>query len=303
MKQFDQSSFIDNFLSHLEKAETGENSSLHWLSVPIQNIKDPDDFEYRISIGGTNVVIYKNDTEITLLKIHSLKSGMELIDKIVSKITPNASSLYISLAFPANQFQTDIGISASVYKSVKDHNFDDIIGKDLAQIFCQKLPNLQKVQIINDVILLLKRNHDRYNTNAGLILGTGFNVGIIKSNCIVNLEAGNFNEFDALETTRIIDRDSINPGQQLLEKETSGRYMFLQYNLMKNERVIDSSNQLASIDDECSRIIWAHTSEIVRCVTIAIERFLSPNPVYWSYEGSVIEHLLESNLSIQGNKI
>lgn len=282
--------FVVSFLDELHRAEAGHESSLSWISVPLIAVHDPCEFEYSITIGGTNVIIYKQGLESESIVINCLPSFRELVEQICESIPRSTTSINVNLAYPVEQKVVEGGITAIMSRNVKGHNFEDGFGAEIHTIFQQHLPELKEFQILNDTLLLVWRNYQEKNSNAGLVLGTGFNIGLIKNKEIINLECGNFDKFDPANTTLMIDSVSNNPGKQLLEKELGGKYLFQHYNLLTGES-LDSTADMAKIIDEDSLCLWDHARERVKWVQTAIEDFLLPMPTVWSYEGSVIKFL------------
>jgi hypothetical protein len=282
--------FVSQFVSELTKAESGDDSSLSWLSVPLKSIQPPESFDYNIVLGGTNIKVYSCGELTSKFQINGLDSGETLIHRVLDELPTEITSLNVNAAYPMKPAITDRGVSGSIIRNVKDHVMDDILNRDLGDIFCGYNKNIKKIQILNDVSLLVYEHYRNNQSNAGMVLGTGFNFGIIKQGCIINLESGNFDKFDPKPTTLLIDKESNNPGRQILEKEVAGKYLYQHYNLIQNNQ-ISSTEELASIDDEYSQLIWSDVTTMIQYIQSAIEDFLSPSPVVWSYEGSVIDHV------------
>jgi hexokinase len=185
------------------------------------------------------------------------------------------------------------GISASVLESVKGHDVSDIIDKDLSLILIQLLPKLKKIQILNDVSEFLHAQYLQNDSQASLVLGTGMNAGIIMDGQIINLEAGNFDKFEYNQYTRQIDAKSHNPGKHLLEKETSGKYLYQHYNLITGKEAYQSTEEMDKDESEISEIICKNAFDKIKLVQEAIQIFIGDDNLNWSYEGTMLEFLRE----------
>ncbi len=290
---FTQDNFVKNFVKEIELSRDIKPSSLSWISLDISKIRPISDFDYHVSAGGTNVKIFKRDELIGRFEIHNLETGMELVDQICQYLPNDITSLAIALAFPLDYILTGDQIDVKIIRNVKGHNLSDILNLDLNQIFRKKLVHLQDLQIINDATSLMYEKHIKTQATAGLILGTGFNATIVYDGQIVNLEAGNFDKFDFSKTTQFIDQASDNPGQQILEKEIAGKYLFSHYNLIKEKEVFETTEEMFNEIDDLTHQLVHHQHEIIKKVMSAMELFLANENIIWAYEGTMLEYLVD----------
>lgn len=290
MKNPLHSTFVKNFVQEINKAKKGQDSSLEYITLPLSAIEDRSNFEYFCSIGGTNVIVSSKSEIIKKIKLKKLKTGRELITIITKIIPPIAQSLLVTIAFPFLPIVCGNYTSGIITKSVKEHRIDDILNHDFGKLLLDRIPTLKKIQVINDVHYLLYSNYISMGANASLILGTGLNCGMIENGNCINLECGGFDGFDPLPTTLIIDSQSSLPSHRLLEKEIAGSYLYQHYNLIKNA-TLNSTEELTLIDDEVSKLLWHNTKSKLNLVEKAIEEYMYPQIVTWSYQGSVIGYI------------
>eukprot|EP00126_Sphaerothecum_destruens_P002256 Sdes_comp15695_c0_seq1m4723 len=181
-------------------------------------------------------------------------TGEQLFDFIAECVadfvpeTINATSkigLGFTFSFPVDQVALNSG---NLISWTKGFSATNVVGKDVVNLlqraFDKKNINVNVVALINDTVgTLLARSIDNRDCYVGVILGTGTNAcyledsskiskwtGPRKSNhMIVNMEWGNFDQSRrVLPFTRYdneLDAQSINTGQQLLEKMISGMYL------------------------------------------------------------------------------
>jgi len=284
-------SIAPTFFAELKRASNGQKSSLSWISIAISDVQPKSDFDYYIAVGGTDVFVYYKDVLIQEFRVDKKTNGVELLTKTLNSIDKINASVYLNFAYPISSSVCKNGISARLINPAKEYNFDDIINLDLVEIITKIKPNITRIQILNDTVSILSEAYFKDEVNACLILGTGFNIGLIYKNNIINLEAGNFNSFSPLQTTIDIDKNSNKPTTQMLEKEIAGQYLYQHYNLLTNSSDLNSSKQLAQIQDpttdEIYKNIWLKTSQIKS----AVEQFLLPKKTNWVYDGSLIKYL------------
>lgn len=128
----------------------------------------------------------------------------------------------------------------------KDFSAQGVEGEDVVQLlnqalFRKGLNNIRIACLINDTVATLATlaYQDRH-CDIGVILGTGTNACYRErlseirkwrgkktptGKMLVNIEWGNFNQLGLTNYDRLLDRQSENPGEQILEKMVSGKYL------------------------------------------------------------------------------
>ena len=118
----------------------------------------------------------------------------------------------------------------------------------------------------------------------------------------VNLESGNFSPPNLLDVDDMLDRDSVNPGEQRYEKAISGLYLPQLFRLCCPEAVIkDSAAELVKIRDESAETthgkyaaaILKRSADLVACGLAGVidvlcsESSYAKSSVHISAEGSL----------------
>jgi len=229
-------SISGNFTQELQNAKDGKQASLafivHGLS-PSPIVKDGEIFETLV-IGGTDakVAIFKRNGknneilgEIKKTKF-TPKNEEEFLSFICSSISEDVNALAVNLAHPLKPV-FDNGILDGVLLDVsKEGKFRGLIGKqigrELKDYVFAKRNKIVEVAVANDTVCLLTSGLTQFTEDklAGGIVGTGFNLAFfLEKNKLINLESGGFNKFPQTSTGKIIDRESAQPGVDLLKKK------------------------------------------------------------------------------------
>ncbi|KAF7724358.1 glucokinase [Apophysomyces ossiformis] len=176
-----------------------------------------------------------------------------IADCVDNFITENGSEeatsdlqLGFTFSFPVNQ--TDIN-RGTLMRWTKGFNCAGAVDKDavvlLQDAFLRKNLNVHIAALVNDTVGTLMAHAYRHpETTIGVILGTGTNAAyyekmsnikkwdghnVVHEEMVINMEWGAFDaERRVLPTTiydNKLDRESINPRQQLFEKMISGMYL------------------------------------------------------------------------------
>ncbi|KAI9025168.1 hexokinase-domain-containing protein [Phycomyces nitens] len=188
------------------------------------------------------------------LKTGDMRNLCDFIaDCVDNFVTENGSDslendLQLGFTFSFPVLQTDIN-RGTLIQWTKGFNCTNAVGKDvvvlLQDAFLRKNVNVHIAALVNDTVGTLMAHAYKYpETSMGVILGTGTNAayyeklsGIKKweggavafDDMVVNMEWGAFdNERRVLPLTiydNKLDRESINPRQQIFEKMISGMYL------------------------------------------------------------------------------
>ncbi|GEM_PF-4518918 len=254
---------VMRFLGEIQQRGTADSNLADYRTdVPVPTGKEKGTFLYA-DWGGTNLRIggikLKGDQTIDLLpewnqkRDRTLKwsdelkkSGRTMVRFTAEKIAAYAREnldqgqkyfLGLSFGFSSNR---DKGVgSARVVKntSVKGFDFNDLlrgqdVGDDIIELLQNDLSQLGASNIVinagpNDTEstrLIGEFLHP--DTIAGGIFGTGHNASIrSKGGESVNLEMARSSHFKRNDFDKELDRLSSNPGEQLLEKAISGKYL------------------------------------------------------------------------------
>jgi len=148
-----------------------------------------------------------------------------------------------TFSFPVKQ----TGIASGILVNwTKDFSARGIEGRDVVGMLSEALQRagLGQVRVsalVNDTVgTLVARAYQDKNCDVGLIIGTGTNACYeenlqkikkwrgpkkIGEKMIVNIEWGNFNRLPFNLFDKLLDKNSLNPGRQILEKMVSGMYL------------------------------------------------------------------------------
>ncbi|NLJ75900.1 MAG: hexokinase [Peptococcaceae bacterium] len=120
----------------------------------------------------------------------------------------------------------------------KEFNTRATVGKDVNLLLLDALQKrglhgIKPVAVINDTVgTLMTAAYSNPRADIGSICGTGHNTCYLEQQppqqsnpMIINIESGNFNRLPANEYDRYLDLHSEKPGEQVLEKMVSGRYL------------------------------------------------------------------------------
>lgn len=143
-----------------------------------------------------------------------------------------------TFSFPCRQYGVN---EAELLTWTKEIHTSGVEGKNITALLQNalgkmKLYHVKPVAVINDTVgVLLTSAYSDCNTHLGSICGTGHNTAYLEPKhpltnkpMIVNMESGNFHmpRTDLITTyDQTLDKASGKPGEQLLEKMASGRYL------------------------------------------------------------------------------
>ncbi|XP_053689669.1 hexokinase type 2-like [Sabethes cyaneus] len=214
--------------------------------VLLIDLKDENHFEMRSKIYA-------------IPKSIMLGSGEQLFDHIADclvnfmkeqSVFDERLPLGFTFSFPLTQLGLSKGILA---RWTKGFNCSGVVNEDVVQLLKDALAKrrdgnqIEICAILNDTVgTLMSCAWKNKNCRIGLIIGTGTNACYVEKveNCemfdgykdpskqcvIINTEWGAFGDNGALDFVRteydqMVDRFSLNPGKEILEKMSSGMYM------------------------------------------------------------------------------
>ena len=197
-----------------------------------------------IEIGGTNLysarVIIKDHKPViissfkTQFKKRIFSSSQEFFQIIVASLdgvikNSRFDALAIVYSFAGKPTRTNNGVDViSSDKLTKEFVVPGIgkvgVGRKLVDTLNEFHPDLytgQPVVVLNDTVATLFSN----GADIGGVVGTGFNIALDTPKGIINSESGSFSGVPTYQIVNEIDRESLDPGNGLAEKQVSGVYL------------------------------------------------------------------------------
>ena len=193
-----------------------------------------------------------------------------------------------TFSFPLDQKEIDRGILITWTKGFKARG---VQGKDVVKLLNEALKRkglhtTRIAALANDTVsTLAAKSYEDKNCDMGIILGTGTNAcypektrNIKKlkkktksGKMIINIEWGNFNKLRKTSYDRELDKDTINPGEQILEKMVSGMYLGeVTRRVLKS--VMPSFNKLKDFKSEYITLIESDNSENLSSVNRLLKK-------------------------------
>ncbi len=257
--------FISFFQDEMKRGLAGNQSSLKMIPSYIGRPIGSEQGEYMaLDLGGTNLRVLtvrldgRGGASVTAARRFTVPqslmhaTGHELFDflaRCVSSFLDDHSSkntrsrhLAFTFSFPVVQNAVNSGI---LLRWTKGFAVSGVEGKDVVAMLAdalsrQCLKNFRVAALANDTVgTLMAKCYADPDCDMGVILGTGTNAcypekaGRIANmsnvpenrEIIVNLEWGDFNRIEQNIFDQALDRQSLNPGAQRLEKMVSGMYL------------------------------------------------------------------------------
>lgn len=206
-----------------------------------------------IELGGGGEITKLGEGRFILEKKHTSVNAKQLFNFICaclkefikkSGISPEKEyNLGFTFSFPIKQ----TGIASGLLLHwTKEFSASGVVGKDVVKLLEDSLKknglmNIRITALVNDTVgTLMACAYADSHCDAAVILGTGTNAcyrersfKIFKwpgrkdygSRMIINTEWGNFNKLSRTNYDILLDKESENPGSQILEKMVSGKYL------------------------------------------------------------------------------
>lgn len=211
-----------------------------------------------IDAGGTNyrsalAVFRDSGCELSNLKVGKMPGTGEAVEwsRFISYVADSIEDIInetdiIGFCFSYNvEITPEIdGIVKRIDKEVVIKNSEgQLIGASLAAELEKRGYPGKKVIILNDTVAALlggisSADKNDFSGLAGMICGTGVNtccalqtekIGKVpdcrKGKMLINLESGLFNSFPLGDIDKLVDAESNNPGEKIMEKMSSGVYL------------------------------------------------------------------------------
>lgn len=298
--------FMRNFHSEMRKGLAGEKSSLRMLS---EYVKKPRGTESGIflglDLGGTNFRILlleltgKRKTRILssskflLHKKHMTGAGTALFDFLAACIKSFTDKykagidrkyrIGFTFSFPVKKRALARGI---LIRWTKGFRARGVEGKDVVLLLNESLKRkglrcAEVVALANDTVsTLLARSYEDPDCDIGVILGTGTNACYCeRAGEIINIEWGRFSKLRGTPYDKAVDRLSINPGEQLLEKMVSGMYLGRIARLVAED--LPGKGKLpGEFKSEYMSLIESDSSKNMQKTKNLLKKFGMPDPSY-----------------------
>lgn len=231
----------------------GLKSSLKMLPAYIDRPTGKEKGEFiALDLGGTNLrvlqaalkgqgrIVKLREKVFILEKRHTGTSAAALFDFIAGCIKNflkegkaagrGKFNLGFTFSFPVRPTGR---ASGTLLHWTKDFRAKDALGKDVVKLLNQSferkgINNIRITALANDTVgTLVCRSYTDPHCDVGVILGTGTNACYRDKTkrMLVNIEWGNFDKLNKTVYDKLLDRDTDNPGEQILEKMVSGMYL------------------------------------------------------------------------------
>lgn len=267
----------NNFLSELERANSGEKTSLPFIvhEIPEFSIVEENETFQVIVIGGTygiSAEVEKNgmsckilsQKKVTLPLLSNKESLFLLLDQLFLDST---RVLVINFAFPIMPIFENGKLDGKLVTGTKGHAFkglvDKNIGAEIERYIWEKQNKKILVSVANDTVCLLLSGLEKADSKklAAGIVGSGMNFAIfLDSHKLVNLESATFNKFPLSVEVEEIDSESANPGTYLYEKAVAGVYLYKHFNIQL--RHLHVSHPAVSSTEDLDTLARENTGEV-----------------------------------------
>ncbi|KAJ3670949.1 hypothetical protein LUZ60_008375 [Juncus effusus] len=248
-------SSLKMILSYVDKLPTGDEKGLFYaLDLGGTNFR-----VLRVQLGGRNGRVVKQEYDEVSIPPHLMVGGsIELFDFIAGALAkfvategagfqlPEGRQRELGFTFSFPVKQTSIA-SGTLIKWTKGFAIEATVGEDVVMELTKALErqgvDMKVTALVNDTIgTLAGGRYDDQDVVAAVILGTGTNAAYVENandipkwdgllpksgNMVINMEWGNFRSPDLPITDydRVLDFESLNPGEQIYEKMISGMYL------------------------------------------------------------------------------
>ena len=191
----------------------------------------------RLSGGQADILRMK---KMSLRRVGSLdytsgeveaKDLFGIIADLILAVAPDGENIALghTFSFPAEQLSVG---EARLIKWTKEFAVEGVVGEQVNQLLSEAfarrgVDRVRPVAIINDTVgTLLASAYRAPDTTIGSICGTGHNTAaVLPDGMIYNLESGNFDGLPVTQYDFALDRASLAPNEQRLEKMSAGHYL------------------------------------------------------------------------------
>jgi hexokinase len=281
----DAKKMIKRFHSEMSKGLSGRKSSLAMIPTFACTPKGSEAGRFiALDLGGTNFRVlevllngkgrmkvaseskYKlQEKDITGTGTHLFNFIAECIKQFMRKNKiHDKENLGFTFSFPIKQ----TGIASGILPFWnKGFSAKGVVGKDVVLLLNKALKrkginNVKITALVNDTVgTFAARAYTDRKCSLGIILGTGTNAcypekisnikkyygrEFARDHMIINTEWGNFSKIPYANYDKKLDRNSLNPGRQRMEKMVSGMYLgeiarFVFLDMIKNKLLFKST--------------------------------------------------------------
>lgn len=298
-----------NFVKELKFSAKGEKTSLPFVIhefSPNPLAADGEKFQV-LKVGGSigqNALVVKKGKEILVKAIEEerlplFSTGKAFLSFVKSHLRKQVGFLAINFAHELKPVFENNRLDGILARASKEHAFVGLVGKQLGltieKFIYEKFHREITVAVANDTICLTLSGLTKAAADnvAGGIVGTGLNFAFfLNERQLVNLEAACFDKFTQSQEGKIIDRQSLQPGEALFEKEVSGAYLFQHYNL-KTQGKLTATHELDKVargekpgDKQIARELFKQAAQLTACQIAGIVNF-KKRPMVFVMEGSL----------------
>jgi len=297
---------IKHIQEDMHKGLRGEPSTLKMLPTYVSKPTGEEKGIYlALDLGGTNFRVIKcnlsggevvetSKKQYALNETHMRGTAEELFNFIAlsvqdfilsEKLDGSRVDIGFTFSFPVKQ--TGVA-SGSLIQWTKGFTTSGVEGHDVVQLlteaFVRNNVNAHIAVLANDTVgTLVAHGYSDRKTEMGVILGTGTNacyaetgnnivkLGASSRDQVINMEWGGFgdkhNYLPLSVEDKIIDNQSLNPGQQIFEKMISGMYLgeiTRLFILTLIQREIITTIPAAALIDKEYKFDTAYVSQILR---------------------------------------
>ena len=245
---------IKDFQLEMDRGLSGRKSSLKMIPTYVSRPNGREKGKFiALDFGGTNFRILRltllgagrigaiNVMKFVLAKKHMTGSAEGFFGFIADSVktflkkyrleSENELDMGFTFSFPVRQTGA---ASGSLVCWTKDFDVSGVIGNDVVGLLNDALAkigvrNVNISALANDTVgTLVAKSYEDETCDVGVIIGTGTNACYPEARAggmILNIEWGNFNKLKSTPYDRALDRNSDNPGEQILEKMVSGMYL------------------------------------------------------------------------------
>ncbi len=270
--------YINNFISEMNKGLNGEESSLKMIPsyLKYKKITNSESIIV-IDAGGTNLRIgivkflengqyfldsYKKTTLPGIDREYTKEEFFDYIYKFIKDEVRDYKKIGFCFSYPMEKFPNKDGKLIKWTKEVKAPEVvGEFIGKNILYVFDKYEKTKRDIVLLNDTVASLfggiaNSNIRDYENFIGLIVGTGCNSAYLEKlrnikklnkeeyrqdeEMVINLESGNFDKLKITDIDKILNEESLDPYNQILEKMVSGRYLMKLIYILTNKLVEDN---------------------------------------------------------------
>lgn len=297
------------FVKELKLSAKGEKTSLPFVIhefSPMPLVPDGEAFQV-LKIGGSigqNALVVKRGQKIEIKAMEEERlplftTGKAFLSYIKSHLRKSINFLAVNFAHELKPVWENNRLDGIPVRPSKEHAFIGLVGKQLGvtieKFIHEKFHREITVSVANDTICLTLSGLTIVGAEsiAGGIVGTGLNFALfLNQRQLVNLEAACFNKFPQSTEGKIINRQSLKPGEGLFEKETAGGYLYQHYNLKTGSK-LTATHELDKVargeipgDKQVARELFKRAAQLIACQIAGIARF-KKQPMTFVMEGSL----------------